>query len=215
MSVKSSDEGETSRNLCLAVRGELLDLHDCFHGFISKKEAETRLLECGLEGALLLRAEQNADFSKQKYTLSWLSPAHLTVMHYPITLVCGDYFLFGRPFSSLFDLIQTFIQRSDVPVLPLRPPSPVEITNRQRMAILPFNAMADSDELSFCEGDLLTELQEVDSQWIWARLEKNTQSGLVAVHLTIPLNDKRISPEELPYFHEETVEELARRLSAC
>uniref|UniRef100_A0A914RNZ4 Uncharacterized protein n=1 Tax=Parascaris equorum TaxID=6256 RepID=A0A914RNZ4_PAREQ len=67
---------------------------------------------------------------------------------------------------------------------------------------------------SFCEGDLLTELQQVDDQWIWARLEKNAQSGLVAVHLTVPLNDKRIPPEELPYFHEGTVDELARRLNA-
>uniref|UniRef100_A0A915ACF2 Ras-GAP domain-containing protein n=3 Tax=Parascaris univalens TaxID=6257 RepID=A0A915ACF2_PARUN len=215
MSVMGSDEGEASKSSCVAERNELLDLHDCFHGFISKKEAETRLLESGVEGALLLRAEQNADLSKQKYTLSWLSPTHLTVMHYPITLVCGDCFLFGRPFPSLLDLIQNFIEQSDLPVLPLRPPSPVEITNRQRMAILPFNAITDSDELSFCEGDLLTELQQVDDQWIWARLEKNAQSGLVAVHLTVPLNDKRIPPEELPYFHEGTVDELARRLNAC
>lgn len=28
-------------------------------------------------------------------------------------------------------------------------------------------------------------------------------------------NDKRIPPEELPYFHEGTVDELARRLNAC
>ncbi|VDK46428.1 unnamed protein product [Anisakis simplex] len=214
MSIKESDEDENNKNPGLvAVHGPIVDLHDCFHGYISRKEAETRLLESGVDGALLLRAEQNANFAKQKYTISWLSPANHSVMHYPITLVCGEYFLFGLHFGSLLAVVQHFIDRSDLTYVPLRPPSPVEITNRQRMAILPFNAITDSDELSFCEGDLLTELQQVDSQWIWARLERNSQSGLVAVELTVPLNDRRIAPEDLPYFHDDPVEELARRLN--
>lgn len=40
---------------------------------------------------------------------------------------------------------------------------------------------------SFCEGDLLTEIQRVDNEWAWARLEKNGKSGLIAVQLTVPL----------------------------
>lgn len=40
---------------------------------------------------------------------------------------------------------------------------------------------------SFCEGDLLTEMQRVDSEWFWARLERSGRSGLAAVQLTVPL----------------------------
>lgn len=60
-----------------------LQLADCFHGFITKKKAESRLLECGVEGSFLLRVDQNSSYAKQKYCLSWLSPTDHSVKHFP------------------------------------------------------------------------------------------------------------------------------------
>lgn len=45
---------------------------------------------------------------------------------------------------------------------------------------------------SFYEGDLLMEIQQVDDQWIWAKLDRTGQSGLVAVNLTLPLVNFRL-----------------------
>ncbi|EJW72411.1 hypothetical protein WUBG_16682, partial [Wuchereria bancrofti] len=42
---------------------------------------------------------------------------------------------------------------------------------------------------------------------------KNGKSGLVAVQLTVPLNDKNVKPEELPYFHDEPINVLTQRLT--
>ncbi|VDN44641.1 unnamed protein product, partial [Gongylonema pulchrum] len=74
--------------------------------------------------------------------------------------------MFGRPFATLSDLIQAFISESEATVVPLPPPSAVKLISRQRVAILPFRAMPDTDEI---------------------RLEKNGKAGLVAVQLTVPL----------------------------
>lgn len=212
MSLTSTYETATAQKV---VKDEELvirkGIEQCFHGFISKKEAETRILECGIEGSVLVRAEE-ANSSKQKFYLSWLSPVTHIVLHYPITVVCGNYFLFGHRYSSLFDVVKDFTDRSKLPFSPVRPPSPIELTSRQRISLYPFNALADSDELSFCEGELLTEIQQVDEKWIWARLERTSQTGLVAADLTLLLNDKRISPETLPYFYEEPLESLAHLL---
>ncbi|VDM92848.1 unnamed protein product, partial [Onchocerca ochengi] len=150
-----------------------------------EEEAEYRLRECKIDGALILHAEQNS--VKPKFHLSWLPSTNNSVKHFSIDRVCGEYFLSGRSFTTLSDLIQAFISEKKTTVLPLQPPSPVKLINRQRIAVLPFRAMPDTDEISFCEGDLLTEIQRVDNEWAWARLEKNGKSGLVAVQLTVPL----------------------------
>uniref|UniRef100_A0A0R3S3W2 Tyrosine-protein kinase n=1 Tax=Elaeophora elaphi TaxID=1147741 RepID=A0A0R3S3W2_9BILA len=188
----------------------LLDSVNCFHGFITEEEVEYRLRKCKIDGALILYAEQNS--ITPKFRLSWLPSTSNSVMHFSIDRVCDEYFLSGKSFTTLSDLIQAFINESKATVLPLQPPSPVKLISRQRIAVLPFRAMPDTDEISFCEGDLLTEIQRVDNEWAWARLEKNGKSGLVAVQLTVPLNDKRVKPEELPYFHDEPISVLTQRL---
>ncbi|VBB31380.1 unnamed protein product [Acanthocheilonema viteae] len=187
-----------------------LDSVDCFHGFITEEEVEYRLRKCKIDGALILHAEQNS--LTPKFRLSWLPQTSNSVMHLSIDRVCGEYFLSGKSFTTLSGLIEAFISESKAAVLPLQPPSPVKLVNRQRIAVLPFHAMPDTDEISFCEGDLLTEIQRVDDEWAWARLEKNGKSGLIAVQLTVPLNDKSVKPEELPYFHDEPVNVLTQRL---
>ncbi|VDN03650.1 unnamed protein product [Thelazia callipaeda] len=189
----------------------LLDSAGCVHGFITPTEAENRLRKCDFSGALILRADQ--PLFPPNFRLSWLSPSSHSVIHFPITRVCGEYFLFGKPFTTIYDLIQTFITESQTRVLQLQPPSPIKLLNRQRIVILPFYGMLNTDEISFCEGDLLTEIQRVDSDWLWARLQKNGKSGLVAVQLTIPLSDKNMKAEELPYFHDEPVNVLMKQLT--
>ncbi|VIO97144.1 SH2 domain containing protein [Brugia malayi] len=193
------------------VKEGALDSVDCFHGFITEEEVEYRLRKCKIDGALILHAEQNS--ITPKFCLSWLPSVSNSVMHLSIDQVCGEYFLFGKSFTTLSDLIQTFVNESKTAVLPLQPPSPVKLVNRQRIAVLPFRAMPDTNEISFCEGDLLTEIQRVDNEWAWARLEKNGKSGLVALQLTVPLNDKNVKPEELPYFHDEPINVLTQRLT--
>ncbi|VDO74233.1 unnamed protein product [Onchocerca flexuosa] len=57
-----------------------LDSIDCFHGFITEEEAEYRLRECKIDGALILHAEQNS--VKPKFHLSWLPSTNNSVKHF-------------------------------------------------------------------------------------------------------------------------------------
>ncbi|MFH4975832.1 hypothetical protein AB6A40_002541 [Gnathostoma spinigerum] len=204
----SSDLPEEEDNVC--SDGSRFDPQECFHGRISKKEAERRLHESSIDGAFLLRTDHP---SPDILCLSCLSQK--SVMHYPITMVCGYYHLFGREFASLSDLLEEFVSSPTSPLkTPLSPPAKIEIQHRQRIAILPFSSVPDCDELSFCKGDMLMEIQQIDENWMWARLEKSRLHGLVAIRLTTPLSDySDCSPEDLPIFHDDPLDVLALRLS--
>ena len=73
-----------------------------------------------------------------------------------ITAVCGDFYIGGRRFDSLSDLIAHYTHLSDLLkherlVNPVPPPEPVNDSKRV-IAILPYTKMPDTDELRYDES---------------------------------------------------------------
>lgn len=70
---------------------------------------------------------------------------------YRITAVCGDFYIGGRQFDSLPDLIGYYTSCSDLLkrerlMHPVAPPEPVN-DKKRIVAILPYTKMPDTDEL--------------------------------------------------------------------
>lgn len=70
-----------------------------------------------------------------------------------ITAVCGDFYIGGRQFDSLPDLIAYYTYRSDLLkrerlLHPVAPPEPVN-DKKRIVAILPYTKMPDTDELTY------------------------------------------------------------------
>jgi Ras GTPase-activating protein 1 len=68
-----------------------------------------------------------------------------------ITAVCGDFYIGGRQFDSLSDLIGYYTSCSDLLkrerlIHPVPPPEPVN-DKKRIVAILPYTKMPDTDEL--------------------------------------------------------------------
>ncbi|TKR93783.1 hypothetical protein L596_008178 [Steinernema carpocapsae] len=177
-----------------------------FHGYIGHREAENRLLAHGKSGAFLIQSKYN----DSNLYLSYFHKG--TVLHLPITVICGHYFLADRQFRSLTHLVTYFTKSPQSPLVePFPPPHEIVLKNRRRIALLPYKALKGTDELSFFKGDFLIELQEVSADWIWATLEGRKESGLVPVALTALL-DEVSDPTQLPYYHEGDISTLAHRL---
>jgi len=67
--------------------------------------------------------------------------------------MCGDYYIGGRRFSSLSDLIGYYshvscLLKGEKLLYPVAPPEPVEDRRRVR-AILPYTKVPDTDEIRY------------------------------------------------------------------
>ena len=93
-----------------------------YHGLISRHMAYMRLQDMGESGAYLVRDSQN---QAGDYAISYLSKLG-QIHHFKINAICGDYYIGGRQFSSLGDMIGYYAncscilenERLEVPVLP-------------------------------------------------------------------------------------------------
>ncbi|KTG47435.1 hypothetical protein cypCar_00042958 [Cyprinus carpio] len=72
-----------------------------YHGKLDRMIAEERLLQARTAGSYLIR---ESDRRPGSFVLSFLSMTN-TVSHFRIIAMCGDYYIGGRRFSSLSDLI--------------------------------------------------------------------------------------------------------------
>lgn len=82
--------------------------------------------------------------------ISAFNPAVVPVFN-RITAVCGDFYIGGRQFDSLMDLIGYYTSVADLLkkerlMYPVPPPEPVNDKKRV-LAILPYTRMPDTDEL--------------------------------------------------------------------
>ena len=81
------------------------------------------------------------------------------INHFRITAVCGDFYIGGRQFDSLQDLIGYYTHKSDLLKherlrQPVAPPEPVN-DRKRAIAILPYTKMPDTDELTFQKGIII------------------------------------------------------------
>lgn len=96
-----------------------------YHGRLDRYQAEERLWQCNKLGAYLVR---ESDRKPGSYVLSYLGRTGMN--HFRITAVCGDFYIGGRQFVSLNDLVGYYKECSDLLkrerlVHPVAPPEPV------------------------------------------------------------------------------------------
>ncbi|GAB6026339.1 hypothetical protein CHUAL_012542 [Chamberlinius hualienensis] len=185
-----------------------------YHGRLDRQLSEQRLLMHGLLGGYLVR---ESDRRPGSYVLSFLG--NTGINHFRITAVCGDYYIGGRQFDSLADLVGYYTSWSDLLkkerlVHPVSPPEPV-IHKRRVVAILPYTKMPETDELSFQKGDIFIVHNDMGDGWLWVTQHRTGLSGLIFQELVEEL-DESIDPNEIyPWFHSsinktEAVEKLVK-----
>jgi Ras GTPase-activating protein 1 len=124
-----------------------------YHGRLDRYSAEQRLKSTTKLGSYLIR---ESDRKPGSYVLSYLGRTGIN--HFRITAVCGDFYIGGRQFYSLSDMIGYYTSCSDLLkrerlINPVAPPEPVN-DKKRIVAILPYTKMPDTDELTFQKGDI-------------------------------------------------------------
>ncbi|XP_068741233.1 ras GTPase-activating protein 1-like [Montipora capricornis] len=149
-----------------------------YHGKLDRTLAEERLTVDGMEGAYLVR---ESDRKPGTYSLSFLGKHGIS--HFRVTAVCGDYYIGGRQFVSLNDLIGYYthyscLLKDEHLGHPVPPPEPVGGKKRV-LAKYTYNKAPETDELSFQQGDVFVVDHVIDSDWLWVTAQKNQEKGLV------------------------------------
>lgn len=171
-----------------------------YHGRLDRYASEQRLRLAGKPGSYLVR---ESDRRPGSYVLSYFGRTGIN--HFRITAVCGDYYIGGRQFDSLADLIGYYTSWADLLkmerlVCPVPPPEPVN-HKRKVIASLPYTKMPDTDELSFQKGDIFVVHNDVGDGWLWVTQHRNGESGLIFQDLVEEL-DESIDPNEMyAWFH--------------
>lgn len=171
-----------------------------YHGRMDRFQSEDRLRQAERHGSYLVR---ESDRKPGSYVLSYLGKTG--VNHFRVTAVCGDYYIGGRQFDSLQDLIGYYTHISDLLkherlVYPVPPPEPVNDKKRM-VAILPYTKMPDTDEITFQKGDIFFVHNDLGDGWLWVTAHRTGEQGLVFKDLLADL-DEAIDPNAVfPWFH--------------
>ncbi|XP_030747650.1 ras GTPase-activating protein 1-like, partial [Sitophilus oryzae] len=171
-----------------------------YHGRLDRYQAEERLWNCNKLGSYLVR---ESDRKPGSYVLSYLGRTGMN--HFRITAVCGDFYIGGRQFVSLNDLVGYYTECSDLLkrerlVHPVAPPEPVNDKKRV-VAILPYTKMPDTDELTFKKGDIFFVHNDMDNGWLWVTAHRTGEQGMIFRELVEDLDDSIDPNTVFPWFH--------------
>lgn len=149
-----------------------------YHGRLSRFSAEERLWQASEMGSYLVR---ESDRKPGSYVLSYLGRTGIN--HFRVTAVCGDFYIGGRQFDSLSDLIGYYTNCSDLLkrerlIYPVAPPEPVNDKKRV-VAILPYTKMPDTDELTFQKGDIFFVHNDMGDGWLWVTAHRTGEQGMI------------------------------------
>uniref|UniRef100_A0A4W3HNP5 Ras GTPase-activating protein 1 n=1 Tax=Callorhinchus milii TaxID=7868 RepID=A0A4W3HNP5_CALMI len=172
-----------SITVVFSVSGKTLRWCLWYHGKLDRTIAEERLCQAERPGSYLIR---ESDRRPGSFVLSFLSKTGV-VNHFRIIAMCGDYYIGGRRFSSLSDLIGYYshvscLLKGEKLLFPVAPPEPVEDRRRVR-AILPYTKVPDTDEISFLKGDMFIVHNELDDGWMWVTNLRTDEQGLIVEDL--------------------------------
>ncbi|KAL1117878.1 hypothetical protein AAG570_004191 [Ranatra chinensis] len=171
-----------------------------YHGRLDRYTAEERLWQATKMGSYLVR---ESDRKPGSYVLSYLGKTGIN--HFRITAVCGDFYIGGRQFDSLSDLIAYYTHCSDLLkrerlIHPVAPPEPVN-DKKRIVAILPYTKMPDTDELSFQKGDIFFVHNDIGDGWLWVTAHRTGEQGMIFRDLVDDL-DENIDPNTVfNWFH--------------
>ncbi|KAF7271751.1 hypothetical protein GWI33_015411 [Rhynchophorus ferrugineus] len=171
-----------------------------YHGRLDRYQAEERLWNCNKLGSYLVR---ESDRKPGSYVLSYLGRTGMN--HFRITAVCGDFYIGGRQFVSLNDLVGYYTECSDLLkrerlLIPVAPPEPVNDKKRV-VAILPYTKMPDTDELTFKKGDIFFVHNDMDNGWLWVTAHRTGEQGMIFRELVEDLDDSIDPNTVFPWFH--------------
>uniref|UniRef100_A0A667ZA23 RAS p21 protein activator 1 n=1 Tax=Myripristis murdjan TaxID=586833 RepID=A0A667ZA23_9TELE len=155
-----------------------------YHGKLDRTIAEERLRQARNPGSYLIR---ESDRRPGSFVLSFLSMTSV-VNHFRIIAMCGDYYIGGRRFSSLSDLIGYYsyvscLLKGEKLLSPVAPPEAVcaILCNRLYLFFLisPFTLCVSS----FLKGDMFIVHNELDDGWMWVTNVRTEEQGLIVEDL--------------------------------
>uniref|UniRef100_UPI003AAB5E9D ras GTPase-activating protein 1-like isoform X1 n=2 Tax=Centroberyx gerrardi TaxID=166262 RepID=UPI003AAB5E9D len=172
-----------------------------YHGKLDRTIAEERLRQARAPGSYLIR---ESDRRPGSFVLSFLSMTSV-VNHFRIIAMCGDYYIGGRRFSSLSDLIGYYsyvscLLKGEKLQSPVAPPEPVEDRRRVR-AILPYTKVPETDEISFLKGDMFIVHNELDDGWMWVTNVRTEEQGLIVEDLVEEVGREEDPHEGKVWYH--------------
>ncbi|KAM4616910.1 ras GTPase-activating protein 1 [Polymixia lowei] len=172
-----------------------------YHGKLDRTIAEERLRQAKTPGSYLIR---ESDRRPGSFVLSFLSMTSV-VNHFRIIAMCGDYYIGGRRFSSLSDLIGYYsyvscLLKGEKLLSPVAPPEPVEDRRRVR-AILPYTKVPETDEISFLKGDMFIVHNELDDGWMWVTNVRTEEQGLIVEDLVEEVGREEDPHEGKVWYH--------------
>ncbi|XP_029915485.1 ras GTPase-activating protein 1 [Myripristis murdjan] len=172
-----------------------------YHGKLDRTIAEERLRQARNPGSYLIR---ESDRRPGSFVLSFLSMTSV-VNHFRIIAMCGDYYIGGRRFSSLSDLIGYYsyvscLLKGEKLLSPVAPPEPVEDRRRVR-AILPYTKVPETDEISFLKGDMFIVHNELDDGWMWVTNVRTEEQGLIVEDLVEEVGREEDPHEGKVWYH--------------
>ncbi|KAM9810242.1 ras GTPase-activating protein 1 [Neosynchiropus ocellatus] len=183
-----------------------------YHGKLDRTIAEERLRQARNHGSYLIR---ESDRRPGSFVLSFLSMTNV-VNHFRIIAMCGDYYIGGRRFSSLSDLIGYYsyvscLLKGEKLLSPVAPPEPVEDRRRVR-AILPYTKVPDTDEISFLKGDMFIVHNELEDGWMWVTNVRTEEQGLIVEDLVEEVGREEDPHEGKIWYHGKITKQEAYNL---
>lgn len=171
-----------------------------YHGRLDRNVAEDRLRQVGQLGCYLIR---ESDRKPGSYVLSFHGKTGIN--HFRITAMCGDFYIGGREFDSMSDLIGYYTMCSDLLkgerlLHPVAPPEPV-YDKRKVISILTYSQMPDTDELSFSPGEIFVVHNDMGDGWLWVTSQSTCLSGIINRELVQELNGNIDPVETSDWFH--------------
>ncbi|CAG0885228.1 unnamed protein product [Cyprideis torosa] len=179
-----------------------------YHGRLDRSGAEERLRNCGREGSYLIR---ESDRKPGVYVLSYHGLTGIN--HFRIVSECGDFYIGGRQFNSLSDLVAYYTHLADLLkgerlLWPVVPPEPVNDSKRV-IAILPYTKMPDTDELSFQKGDIFFVHNELGEGWLWVTAHRTGEQGTIFSELVEDLDAEMDPNTVFSWFHPNISKKMA------
>ncbi|KAG9353577.1 hypothetical protein JZ751_011696 [Albula glossodonta] len=169
-----------------------------YHGKLDRTIAEERLRQARTPGSYLIR---ESDRRPGSFVLSFLSMTSM-VNHFRIIAMCGDYYIGGRRFSSLSDLIGYYsyvscLLKGEKLLSPVAPPE----DRRRVRAILPYTKVPETDEISFLKGDMFIVHNELDDGWMWVTNVRTDEQGLIVEDLVEEVGREEDPHEGKVWYH--------------
>nr|XP_054755714.1 ras GTPase-activating protein 1-like [Lytechinus pictus] len=189
--------------------------NEWYHGCLDRQSAEMRLHAAEKPGSYLVRESERRPGS---YVLSYLGQKGIN--HFKITALLGDFYVGGRKFTALPQLIGYYTHISNIlknerlqfPVSPPPESQPVDEKKTVVVALLPYNKVPDTDELSFSAGEVFVVHNELGGGWLWVTSQRTGESGIIVQDL-VKFVEGEIDPNEgKVWFHGNVSKEEAAEI---